>query len=33
VKERTIPGARKEQEAIITSFEGQEINKAFQDFI
>ena len=33
VKEHTIPGARKGQENIITSFEGQEINKAFQDFI
>jgi len=33
VKEHTIPGARKEQENIISSFEGQEINRAFQDFI
>jgi hypothetical protein len=33
VKEQTKPGTRKVKENIITSFEGQEINKAFQDFI
>jgi len=33
VKEHTVPGARKGQKAVITSFEGQEVNKAIQDFI
>jgi len=33
VKEHTVLGARVDKEELITSFEGQEINKKIQDFI
>ena len=33
VKELTDPGARKVKEKVITSFQGQEINRAIQDFV